>query len=349
MSRRGWVLFTLMSVLWGIPYLMIKVAVDGGVSVPVLVFTRTALGAAILLPLALRGRAGDGGFGALRPHWRPILAFAALEIIGPWALLSDAERHLSSSLTSLLVAAVPIVGVVLARLVAVWERNRPGAQAAGGLERSGAERLGVARWAGLLLGLAGVAMLAAPNLEGGSAWAIGEVVLVVLGYSLAPMIASRRLGDVPSLPMTTACLTLAALVYAVPAALTWPETMPDERTLAALAGLGVACTALGFLVFFELIREAGPSRGMVFAYVAPAVAVAAGVLFLDEPLTWGIVGAFVLILCGCVLATGSGPQLGRWLRTRGGRRAGRPSAPRAEGGTPQATAERSADRGLTEA
>jgi drug/metabolite transporter (DMT)-like permease len=286
------VLFALMSVLWGIPYLMIKVAVEGGISVPVLVFARTALGAAVLLPLVVRGGAGGrkgGGLGTLRRHWRPILAFAALEILGPWALLSDAERHLSSSMTGLLIAAVPIVGLVLARLLETWERAR-GDAAAGG----GGERLGAARWVGLLLGLGGVGVLAAPHLEGGSAWAIGEIMLVVLGYSIAQM--------------TVACLTLAALVYAAPAAATWPESMPDGTVLAALAGLGIVCTALAFVVFFELIREAGTSRAMVFTYVNPAVAVAAGVLFLDEPLTGTIAAAFVLILCGSVLATGSRPQ-----------------------------------------
>ncbi|MFF5262496.1 DMT family transporter [Actinomadura viridis] len=283
MSRRGWVLFALMSVLWGIPYLLIKVAVED-VSVPVLVFARTALGAAVLLPLALWG-GGGGHLRTLRRHWKPLLAFAVLEIIGPWALLSDAERHLSSSMTGLLIAAVPIVGVLLARLT------------------GDAERLGPARWCGLLLGLAGVGVLAAPHLGGGSAWALGEIMLVVLGYSIAPMIAVRRLGDVPSLPMTAACLTFAALVYTAPAAATWPRSLPDGTVLAALAGLGVVCTAVAFLVFFELIREVGTSRAMVFTYVNPAVAVTAGVLLLDEPLTGTIIAAFALILCGSVLAT----------------------------------------------
>ncbi|GAA2443523.1 EamA family transporter [Actinomadura vinacea] len=303
MSRRGWVLFALMGVLWGIPYLMIKVAVEGGVAVPVVVFARTALGALVLLPLVLWGGAGGtgGGLGTLRRHWKPILAFAALEILGPWALLVDAERHLSSSMTGLLIAAVPIAGVLIARLAESRPRPRnPGASPA---EAAG-ERLDAGRWIGLLLGLAGVAVLAVPHLEGGSAWAIGEMMLVVLGYSIAPMIAARRLGEVPSLQMTVACLTLAALVYAGPAAATWPASMPDGKVLAALAGLGIVCTALAFVVFFELIREAGTSRAMVFTYVNPAVAVSAGVLFLDEPLTGTILAAFALILCGSVLATG---------------------------------------------
>ncbi|MFG1998162.1 DMT family transporter [Spirillospora sp. NPDC048911] len=284
MSRRGWVLFALMSVLWGIPYLMIKVAVEG-VSVPVLVFARTGLGAVLLLPFALRA----GGFGMLRRHWRWLAVFSLLEILGPWALLSDAERELSSSMTGLLIAAVPIVGVLVARLT------------------GDAERLGPARWAGLLLGLAGVAVLAAPHLDGGSAWSIGEVMLVVLGYSTAPLIAARKLADLPNLPLTTVCLTFAALVYLPPAVVTWPDTMPSGRVLAALAGLGAICTALAFMLFLELIREVGTSRAMVFTYVNPAVAVVAGVILLSEPLTSTIVVSFALILCGSVLATARQP------------------------------------------
>ena len=280
-SRRGWILFAIMCVVWGIPYLLIKVAV-GGVSVPMVVFSRTALGALILLPLALR----SGQFGALRPVWRWLVAFAALEMIVPWGLLSNAEQQLPSSLAGLLIAAVPIIGVVMARLT------------------GGAERLSPRRWAGLLVGLAGVAVLAAPHLAGGHAWPIAEVLLVAVGYATAPLIAARKLADVPALPMTTACLILAALVYTPAAVATWPHRLPSGQVLASLAALGVICTAAAFLVFLRLIREVGPTRAMVFTYVNPAVAVAGGVLVLGEPFTVTIAAAFVLILTGCVLATG---------------------------------------------
>jgi drug/metabolite transporter (DMT)-like permease len=279
-SRRGWVLFAGMCVLWGIPYLMIKVAVQG-VSVPVLVFARTAVGAAVLLPLAARA----GGVAALCRHWRPVLAFAALEIVGPWWLLSDAERTLTSSMTGLLIAAVPIIAVVLARLL------------------GDTERLGPARWVGLGVGLAGVVLLAAPHIGGGTGWSLAEMLLVAIGYASAPVLAAHRLAEVPTLTLTAACLTLAALVYAGPAVLTWPSSQPSTQVLAALAGLAVLCTALAFVVFFELIREVGTSRAMVFTYVSPAVAVAAGVVLLGEPLTASIVMAFVLILAGSALAT----------------------------------------------
>jgi drug/metabolite transporter (DMT)-like permease len=294
-SRKGWVLFAVMCVVWGIPYLFIKVAV-GQVSVPVVVFARTAIGALLLLPLVVRsarqgrarpGRARQGGgeLDALRRHWRPLVAFAALEIIIPWGLLSAAERKLPSSLAGLLIAAVPIISVVTARLT------------------GDSERLSPRRWGGLIIGLAGVAVLAAPDLSGGSAVAITEVLLVALCYATAPLIAARKLADVPALPMTAACLSLGALVWLPPAVATWPSRVPSGRALGALVALGVICTAFAFLVFLALIREAGTSRAMVFTYVNPAVAVAAGVAFLSEPFTVTIAASFALILVGSLLAT----------------------------------------------
>jgi drug/metabolite transporter (DMT)-like permease len=281
-SRKGWVLFAVMCLVWGIPYLFIKVAVEE-VSVPVVVFARTALGAVLLLPLAVR----SGQLGSLRRHWRPLVAFATLEMIVPWGLLSAAERKLPSSLAGLLIAAVPIISVVTARLT------------------GGTERLSPRRWAGLIIGLGGVALLAAPDLSGGSALPVAEVLLVALGYATAPLIAARKLADVPALPMTAACLSLGALVWLPAAVATWPHQMPSGRALASLAALGVICTACAFLVFLALIREAGTSRAMVFTYVNPAVAVAAGVAFLAEPFTVTIAASFALILAGSLLATWS--------------------------------------------
>ena len=280
MSRRGWVLFAAMCVLWGIPYLLIKIAV-AEVSVAVLVFARTALGALVLLPLAAR----PGAVTVVRAHWRALLVFALVEIIGPWALLSDAERVLDSSLTGLLVAAVPIIAVLAGR-------------AAGDTER-----LGPLRWAGLGLGLAGVALLAAPHVNAGSGLAIGEVLLVAVGYAVGPIIAARKLGEVPNMLVTASCLGFAALVYLPPALLTMPAALPPPAVLLALGGLGLLCTAAAFVLFFELIGEVGPTRAVVFTYVNPAVAVAAGVLLLGEPLTATVLAAFVLILLGSVLAT----------------------------------------------
>ena len=280
MSRRGWVLFALMSVIWGMPYLFIKVA-DGGVTVPVLVFTRVTVAAALLLPLALRRRELAG----LWRHWRWLVAFAFVEMMVPWALLSNAERHLSSSMTGLLIASVPIITVIFARLT------------------GGTERLTPVRWAGLLIGLAGVAVLAGPSAFGGDAWSVAQVLLVAVCYSTGPLIANRKLSQLPVLAVNAFCLSFAAIAYAPAAALTWPSSVPSVQVLASLAALAVICTALAFVLFFKLIAEAGPARAMVFTYVNPAVAVALGVVVLGEPLTAEIVAAFALILAGSVLAT----------------------------------------------
>jgi drug/metabolite transporter (DMT)-like permease len=274
------VLFGAMCVLWGIPYLMIKVAVIE-VSAPVLVLARTAVGAAVLLPLAIRA----GGFDVVRLHWPWVLAFAVLEIIGPWWLIADAERRLSSSMAGLLIASVPIISAVLARFF------------------GDTERLGRTRLIGLLVGFGGVVLLAAPQLGGGTALSVGEMLVVAVGYATAPLIAGHRMADVPDVPLTATCLALAAIVYAAPAAATWPTSTPSTRVLLALAGLALLCTALAFVVFFALIREVGATRAMVFTYVNPAVAVTAGVVLLGEPLTPSMITAFVLILAGSVLAT----------------------------------------------
>lgn len=271
-----------MSIIWGIPYLLIKIAVEG-VSVPVLVFTRVAAGACVLLPLALSRRTWT----LVRDHWRALLAFASFEIIAAWWLLSDAERHLSSSMTGLLIAAAPIFAALLDRA-------------------TGGERLGVVRILGLAVGIAGVGLLAGPHIAG-STWPIAEVLLVALCYAIAPLIAARYLTDVPALPMTAVCLGFAALVYAVPAAVSWPDEMPSARALVALAVLALICTALAFMVFFALIREVGAARALVFTYINPAVALAAGVIVLNEPLTPWNVGALALIVVGCVLATTARP------------------------------------------
>ena len=269
-----------MSVIWGIPYLLIKVAVEG-LSVPVLVFARTAVGALVLIPLTLRRSA----WAPVLAHWKPVAAFAFFEIIAAWLLLSDAEQHISSSLTGLLIAASPIVAALLDRLT------------------GGGQPLTVKRLAGLGVGLSGVAVLAGPELTGGSTWPVSEVLLVAVCYAIAPLIAARYLADVPTMPMTAACLGLAAIIYAGPAAATWPDAVPETRVLVAVGLLAVVCTALAFIVFFALIREVGAPRALVFTYVNPAVALAAGVVVLNEPLTpWHLVG-LALILSGSVLAT----------------------------------------------
>ena len=295
MTRRGWILFAALSVIWGIPYLLIRVAVRE-LTPASLVFLRTTIGAALLVPFALRG----GNVRALLPRWRPLLLFTAVEIALPWWLLSDAERRLTSSLSGLLVASVPLVGAALARL--------------GG----GHEPLGTRRLAGLGVGLLGVAALLGLDVGSGDLRAVAEMALVVVGYAFGPLVVARRLADLPSLEVVAVSLALCAVAYAPFGLAQLPPLLPTPAAIAAVVVLGVACTAIAFILFFQLIAEVGPVRATVITYVNPAVAVAAGVALLGEPLTAGTAAGFVLILAGSWLATGAAravPRPGEAERT----------------------------------
>ena len=304
MIRRAWWLFAAMSLIWGVPYLLIKVAV-GGVAPPVLVLARVGVGAALLLPVAIR----RGEIAPLREHWRWIALFALVEILAPWLLLSEAETRLSSSLSGLLIASVPILVAVIGRLT------------------GGQDRLTPARWAGLLVGLAGVALLIAGGAVHGDIGSVGEVLMVALCYSIGPLVAARKLAGLPPLGLTAVCLAVAAICYAPLAAVSWPAAVPSAKVLGALAGLGVICTAVAFLGFFALIAEAGPARAAVITYVNPAVAVVLGVVVLGERVSMPTVAAFALILAGSVLATRSRPAASPAAGP-----AGQPSAPGAMAG-----------------
>jgi len=279
MSRRGWALFITMSLIWGVPYLLIKVAV-GGISPASLVFLRTGIAALLLVPLALAQ-------GQLRPvlrRWPIVLAFAFVEMAVPWLLLGSAERRLSSSLAGLLIAAVPLVGALLG-----WA--------------TGGERLGPRRLLGLLVGIAGVAALVGLDLHVDDALALVEMVVVIVGYAVGPFLLARYLSDLPGLGVTAASLAFTAIGYAPVAAVQLPRHGPAGKVVASVAVLALLCTATAFLVFFALIAEVGPVRATVITYLNPAVAVTLGVLLLHESFTAGIAVGFVLVLAGSVLAT----------------------------------------------
>src|SRR5438876_3990471 len=280
MTRRGWLLFAAMAVIWGIPYLLIKIAV-GELTPVTLVFLRTAVGATLLLPIA----AARGGLRPLLPYWRWVLAYTVVEVSLPWFLLSDAERGLSSSLTGLLIAAVPLIGAVVTWLT------------------RGDDRLDLRRIGGLVIGLMGVAALVGLNVSFRDLGAVGEVGLVAVGYAAGPIIVARRLPHLPAIGVVAASLVVTAVAYAPLALPQLPATMPSSRVLFAIGTLAVACTALAFLLFFALIAEVGPVRATVITYSNPAVALLLGVVLLHEPFTAGAVAGFSLILVGSVLAT----------------------------------------------
>ncbi|HEY8761363.1 MAG TPA: DMT family transporter [Candidatus Dormibacteraeota bacterium] len=280
MSRRGWLLFIAMGVIWGIPYLLIKVAV-ADLHPTALVLFRTVIGALLLIPWA----AAQGWLRPLLPHWRAIIVYTAVEVALPWFLISDAERRLSSSLTGLLLAVVPSVGAVL-----VW------------LSATG-DRIDSRRIAGLGLGFLGVAALVGLDVSFRDLGAVGEVLLVAVGYAVGPMIIARRLNDLPPVGVVAASLGLTTLAYLHFGLLQFPSALPPVQVVVSVAILGVVCTALAFLLFFALIAEVGPARATVITYVNPAVALLLGVLILGEPFTLGAGAGFLLIVLGSYLAT----------------------------------------------
>ena len=280
MTRRGLVLFALMSVIWGIPYLFIRVAV-AEITPATLVLARTAIAAAILLPIAL-ARVD------LRPvlaRWRWVVAFAAVEIAIPWVALGSAEQHLSSSLTGLLIAGVPLVGTALA------------------LATGGADRLSRAGLLGLLIGLVGVAAIVGGDYATSDPTALLQIAIVVVGYAVGPAILARRLGGLPTVGVMALSLALCAVVYVPIAAGQLPSALPSTNVIASIAILAVVCTAAAFLVFAALIDEIGPVRATVITYVNPAVAAVLGVLVLHENFSVAMGIGFALVILGSTLAT----------------------------------------------
>lgn len=280
MTRRGLLLFVAMCVIWGIPYLFIRIAVTE-LTPATLVFGRTALAALILVPVALARS-------ELRPvlrKWLPLVVFATVEIAIPWLFLSSAEQRISSSLAGLLISAVPLVATVITLL----QGNR--------------ERIGPAGIFGLLLGFVGVAAIVGFDFRGANLTAIVEIGIVVVGYAVGPAIVARHLSTLPSVSVIAVSLALCAAVYAPVAALQWPASLPGVDVLVSVAVLGLVCTALAFLLFFALVTEVGPVRSTVITYVNPAVAAVLGVAALGERFTLGMGVGFVLVLSGSALAT----------------------------------------------
>src|SRR4051794_38523817 len=295
MTRRAWVLFASMCVIWGVPYLMIRVAVRE-LAPSMLVLLRTGIAAALLLPIA----AVRGELRPLLPRWRPLVVFAAIEIAIPWLFLARAEEHITSSLAGLLIAAVPLVGAAVST-------------ASGGNEGLRGRRL-----VGLVVGLVGVAALVGIDVGDLNVVALLEIAIVVVGYAVGPILLSRSLAGAPALGVIAASLGLAALAYVPAVFVAAPDEWPSGRVVASVVGLAVLCTAIAFLLFFALIADVGPVRATVITYVNPAVAAVLGVLVLNEELTAGVAGGLPPIPPGA----GLGPP-------RGGR-AARPRAPPAQ-------------------
>jgi drug/metabolite transporter (DMT)-like permease len=282
MTRRAWTLFAAMGVIWGIPYLFIKIAVVELSPVTVAGW-RTVIAAAILLPLAARQ-------GALRPAlraWPYVVAFGLLEMAFPWVLLGHAETRVPSGFAGLMLAAVPIVGTVVSWLLG---------------DKHALSRV---RLLGLGVGVVGVAALVGLDWAGGTIdpLSVLELLVVAVCYAVAPAMAVRKLAHVPSMGVVSVSLAVVALLYLPVTVFSVHTGLPSAKVVGSVLVLALVCTALAFVLFFGLIAEAGPVRATVITFVNPAVAVALGIVVLSEPLTVGTLVGFPLVLLGSYWAT----------------------------------------------
>ena len=271
-----------MAVLWGIPYLLIRIAVrqlDPGV----LVLARTAPAALLMVPVVTHLRA----WSALAQHLKWIIVFGVVEFGIPWYFMSMSERHITSSLTSLIICAVPLFSVVISRFTRTHEP------------------IGRRRFFGLLTGALGVALLVGLDLRGGSLTWIGLMLVVCVGYSVGPIILATKLGDVPGPAVVCGAAGFVALGWLPYDFFHWPAHVNGE-TWTSIGVLTIFCTAGAFLVFYELIKEVGSNRSVVVVYSNTAIAVLLGVVGLHEPFTIGIALGFPLIVLGSYLATSIG-------------------------------------------
>jgi drug/metabolite transporter (DMT)-like permease len=302
-SARGWALFAAVSVIWGMPYLFIKIAVEE-VSPSVVAWSRLTLAALVLLPIAWK----LGALRGLGERWRILTAFACVEMAVPWPLLGFGELHVTSSLAAILIAAVPLFVALIATRF------------------DHSERPTTTRLVGMLVGLAGVVALVGIDIGSQRDELLGAlaILFVAFCYAIGPMIVKRRLSDLDPLGPIAASLGIAALALTPFALASMPDSVPSGDTIASLVVLGLLCSALAFLLFFSLITEVGPGRATVITYINPVVALALGVAILDESVTTGVAVGLLLILAGSWLSTdgrlppGLAAIAGRWRASRGG-------------------------------
>lgn len=287
MSSRGLILFSLAGLFWGLPYFFIALALES-FSTPTIVFARTFLGALVLIPYA----AITGGLIKALRAWRYVALFALIEMVGPWFLITESEKHISSGLAGLLIATVPFFAVAV---LAIFLKDR--------------KALRPRSLTGMVIGFIGVAALVGIDsfLGAVNPLYVLMVVLAAVGYSIAPIIANRKLQEVPSASVIGVSMALVATIYA-PFSL--PNIAPEfsdasAKSILALVVLGLVCSALAFVIFFQLIKEVGPVKATLITYVNTAVALSLGIIFLAEPITTGLAVGLPLIAVGLYLAGGT--------------------------------------------
>jgi drug/metabolite transporter (DMT)-like permease len=282
MSRRNWFLFFFVGFIWGIPYLLIKVAVED-LSPPVIVFARVAIGAAILIPIAMKR-------GSLMPAikaWKYVIPYAIGEMIGPWFLITAAEQNMTSGLTGLLVATVPIWTTIIASMhgdKTVWHHKR---------------------LLGILVGFIGIILVVGIESFSGrqSIVAIAMVIVASIGYAWAVTMVTTKIPHIEPISINGVAMVFTAIVYLPFALIYAPDKAPSVEALSSVLALGLFPTAMAFILFFQLIKDIGTARGSLVTYLNTAFAVILGVIILSEPFTLGIAIGLPLVLIGSYFAS----------------------------------------------
>jgi drug/metabolite transporter (DMT)-like permease len=281
MSRKSLFYFLLVGFLWGIPYLLMKVAVEE-IPPSAIVAGRTLIGAAILIPVALYRKTFKGAV----LGFKFVAFYALLEMIGPWILISTAQKKIDSGLAGLLISTVPIFAAIITSMRGdhtVWQFKR---------------------MFGIVVGFIGlIAVVGIESFSGNSHPAsIAMMILAAMGYSYAIIMVTTNLPLVDGIAINGLAMAITSIFWAPLAIAQWPSQVTLKPALSLIA-LGVLCTALAFLVFFKLLVEIGPARGSLVTYLNTSVAVVLGVIVLNEPITIGLIIGLPLVLIGSYLAS----------------------------------------------
>jgi drug/metabolite transporter (DMT)-like permease len=297
-SARTWITdFVLLAAIWGASFLFMRLGALEFGALPTAAL-RVGIGALFLLPLLLLRGLGP----QLARHWKPVLLVGVLNSGIPFACYAYALLSITTGLSAILNATVPLFGAIVAWL---WLKDRPNGS----------------RVLGLVVGFAGVALLAwdkasfKPDASGAApGWAVLACLLATLCYGISASFAKRYLGGLPPLVTATGSQVGATLGLALPALWLWPARMPSMQAWLALLAVGVLCTGVAYILYFRLIEQAGPARALAVTFVVPVFAVIYGVLLLGEAVTpW-------MVLCGAVIVAGTALSTGLLsLQRRSGR------------------------------
>ena len=283
MDRRAWTMLLVLGAIWGASYMFIKIGLRD-LSPTMVAWSRVALAALVLCGLAA-ARGALAGFGGRIG----ILALVgAIQVAGPFLLIAAGEQEISSSLAGILVTSAPL----FTALLAIWFDQE---------ERSSGSRL-----VGIMLGVAGVALLLGVDLGGSGDALLGglAVLLAGLGYAVGGLLVKHRLGDRPPIGVAAWVIVASTLMLAPFAAISAPDALPGLGPVAAVVALGVLGTGVAFAIFYDLIATVGPARSFIVTYLAPGFAVVYGALLLDEEISAATIAGLALILLGSWLAAG---------------------------------------------